>query len=152
MSENIKQLTVGLSLTTDNFTQKMKVVNQQLKTLKSNYKSASADSKSFDNSFVGLATSKKFYHAGEREFSITANQSVSWNAKCEDEVYSGETCKYAGTISTTATVFKGTLAAIYTNSDGRTSNNYANSEVTFSTPAGQSLTLTIGDFLVLSAL
>ena len=48
MSENIKQLTVGLSLTTDNFTQKMKVVNQQLKTLKSNYKSASADSKNFD--------------------------------------------------------------------------------------------------------
>ena len=96
-----------------------------------------------DNSFVGLATSKKFYHAGEREFSITANQSVSWNAKCEDEVYSGETCKYAGTISTTATVFKGTLAAIYTNYDGRTSNRYADIKVTFSTPAGQSLTLTI---------
>ena len=54
MSTNIKQLTVGLTLNTDNFTQKMKVVNQQLKTLKTGYKSASADSKSFDNSFVGL--------------------------------------------------------------------------------------------------
>lgn len=95
-----------------------------------------------DNTFVGLATSKTFYNGAEQEFSITANQNVSWNVKCEDHYYYG-TCTYAGKISSTSTVFKGTLAAIYTNSDGRTSNNYANSEVTFSTPAGQSLTLTI---------
>lgn len=97
-----------------------------------------------NNSFVGLATSKTFYQAGEREFSITANQNVTWNAKCEDDVtYFGATCKYIGKTSSTPTIFKGTLAATYTYSDGRTSNSYANSKVTLSTPAGQSLTLTI---------
>ena len=54
MSDNLKNLTVGVSLDTGNFTNRMKVVNQQLKTLKSNYKSASKDSETFDNSFVGL--------------------------------------------------------------------------------------------------
>ena len=97
-----------------------------------------------NNSFVGLATSKTFYHATEKEFSITANQSVTWNASCEDDVtYYGATCKYIGKTSSTATIFKGTLSATYTNSDGSTSNRYADSKVTLSTPAGQSLTLII---------
>ncbi|MGM9882488.1 MAG: InlB B-repeat-containing protein [Bacilli bacterium] len=97
-----------------------------------------------NNTLVGLSTAKDFYHAGEQEFSITANQNVSWSAKCKNEVtYYGATCKYIGTISTTATIFKGTLVANYTNSDGRTSKGNADSKVTFSTPAGQSLTLTI---------
>lgn len=97
-----------------------------------------------NNSFVGLATSKNFYHAGEKEFSITANQSVSWNARCEDDVtYYGATCKYIGKTRSTATIFKGTLSATYTNSNGSTSNRYADSKVTLNTPAGQSLTLII---------
>ncbi|MDD6879113.1 MAG: InlB B-repeat-containing protein [bacterium] len=95
-----------------------------------------------NNSFVGLATSKTFYHAGEKEFSITANQSVTWNASCEDDVtYYGAACKYIGKTSSTAKIFKGTLSATYTKSDGSTSNSYSNSKVTLSTPAGQSLTL-----------
>ncbi|MGN1000759.1 MAG: hypothetical protein ACI4OG_02355, partial [Bacilli bacterium] len=60
-----------------------------------------------------------------------------------DVTYYGATCKYIGKTSSTSTIFKGTLAATYTYSDGRTSNSYADSKVTFSTPAGQSLTLTI---------
>ena len=97
-----------------------------------------------NNTFVGLGTSKTFYNAGEREFSITANQSVTWNASCEDEVpYLGTTCKYIGKTRSTATIFKGTLSATYTNSNGSTSNRYADSKVTLSTPAGQSLTLII---------
>ena len=97
-----------------------------------------------NNTFVGLGTSKTFYNAGEREFSITANQSVTWNASCEDEVpYLGTTCKYIGKTSSTATIFKGTLSATYTKSDGSTSNNYSNSKVTLSTPAGQSMTILI---------
>ncbi|MGM9876944.1 MAG: InlB B-repeat-containing protein [Bacilli bacterium] len=97
-----------------------------------------------NNTLVGLSTAKDFYHAGEQEFSITANQNVSWSAKCKNEVtYYGATCKYIGTISTTATIFKGTLVANYTNSDGRTSKGNADSKVTFSTPAGQALVLTI---------
>lgn len=98
-----------------------------------------------NDTFVGLATSKNFYHAAEKEFSITANQNVTWNAKCEDDVtYYGATCKYIGKTSSTATIFKGTLLATYTKSDGSSSNSYANSKVTLSTPAGQSLTLIIG--------
>lgn len=97
-----------------------------------------------NNTFVGLGTSKTFYNAGEREFSITANQSVTWNAKCEDEVpYLGTTCKYIGKTSSTPTIFKGTLASIYTNSDGSTSNRSADIKVTFSTLAGQAITLII---------
>lgn len=97
-----------------------------------------------NNTFVGLGTSKTFYNAGEREFSITANQSVTWNASCEDEVpYLGTTCKYIGKTSSTPTIFKGTLASIYTNSDGSTSNRSADIKVTFSTLAGQAITLII---------
>ena len=97
-----------------------------------------------NNTFVGLATSKTFNHGAEKEFSITANQNVTWNAKCEDDVtYYGATCKYIGKTSSTATIFKGTLLATYTKSDGSTSNNYSNSKVTLSTPAGQSMTLII---------
>lgn len=97
-----------------------------------------------NNSLVGLATSKTFYHSGEKEFTITANQSVTWNASCEDDVtYYGATCKYIGKTNSTATIFKGTLSATYTKSDGSTSNSYANSKVTLSTPAGQSLTVLI---------
>ncbi len=97
-----------------------------------------------NNTFVGLGTSKTFYNAGEREFSIAANQSVTWNAKCEDEVpYLGTTCKYIGKTSSTPTIFKGTLASIYTNSDGSTSNRSADIKVTFSTLAGQAITLII---------
>lgn len=97
-----------------------------------------------NNTFVGLGTSKTFYNAGEREFSITANQSVTWNASCEDEVpYLGTTCKYIGKTSSTPTIFKGTLASIYTNSDGSTSNRSADIKVTFSTLAGQAITLVI---------
>lgn len=97
-----------------------------------------------NNTFVGLGTSKTFYNAGEREFSITANQSVTWNAKCEDEVpYLGTTCKYIGKTSSTPTIFNGTLASIYTNSDGSTSNRSADIKVTFSTLAGQAITLII---------
>ena len=95
-----------------------------------------------NNTFVGLGTSNTFYHGGEREFSITANQSVTWNASCEDHYYYG-TCTYAGKTSSTATTFKGTLSATYTKSDGTTSNSYSNSKVTLSTPAGQSMTLII---------
>ena len=96
------------------------------------------------NTFVGLATSKTFNHGAEKEFSITANQNVTWNAKCEDDVtYYGATCKYIGKTSSTATIFKGTLLTTYTKSDGSTSNNYSNSKVTLSTPAGQSMTLII---------
>ncbi|MGM9877817.1 MAG: InlB B-repeat-containing protein [Bacilli bacterium] len=97
-----------------------------------------------DNEFVGLATSKTFYQAEEKEFSITANQNVTWNASCEyDVTYYGSTCKYIGKTSSTSTIFKGTLSAAYTNSDGVTSNGVASSKVTLSTPAGQSLTLII---------
>lgn len=97
-----------------------------------------------NDTFVGLATSKTFYHASEKEFTITANQNVTWNAKCEDDVtYYGATCKYIGKTSSTATIFKGTLSATYTKSDGSTSNSYSNSKVTLSTPAGQSMTLII---------
>ena len=97
-----------------------------------------------NNTFVGLATSKTFNHGAEKEFSITANQNVTWNAKCEDDVtYYGATCKYIGKTSSTATIFKGTLLTTYTKSDGSTSNNYSNSKVTLSTPAGQSMTLII---------
>ncbi|MGN1379128.1 MAG: InlB B-repeat-containing protein [Bacilli bacterium] len=95
-----------------------------------------------NNTFVGLTTSNDFYHAVEQEFSITANQNVSWNVKCEDHYYYG-ICTYTGKISSTSTVFKGTLAAVHTKSDGSTNNSYANNKVTFSTPAGQSLTLAI---------
>lgn len=95
-----------------------------------------------NNTFVGLGTSNTFYHGGEREFSITANQSVTWNASCEDHYYYG-TCTYAGKTSSTATTFKGTLSATYTKSDGTTSNSYSNSKVTLSTPAGQSMTILI---------
>lgn len=97
-----------------------------------------------NNTFVGFGASKTFYNAGEREFSITANQSVTWNAKCEDEVpYLGTTCKYIGKTSSTPTIFKGTLASIYTNSDGSTSNRSADIKATFSTLAGQAITLII---------
>ena len=95
-----------------------------------------------NNTFVGLGTSNTFYHGGEREFSITANQSVTWNASCEDHYYYG-TCTYTGKTSSTATTFKGTLSATYTKSDGTTSNSYSNSKVTLSTPAGQSMTILI---------
>ena len=92
----------------------------------------------------GLEASIKAFEASEKEFTITANQNVTWNAKCEDDVtYYGATCKYIGKTSSTATIFKGTLSATYTNSDGSTSNRYADSKVTLSTPAGQSLTLII---------
>ena len=97
-----------------------------------------------NDTFVGIASSKSFYQAEEKEFTITANQNVSWSAKCEDEVtYYGATCKYMGKTSSTATIFKGTLSATYTKSDGSTSNNYSNSKVTLSTPAGQSMTILI---------
>ncbi|MGM9875958.1 MAG: InlB B-repeat-containing protein [Bacilli bacterium] len=97
-----------------------------------------------NNTFVGSGTSQSFYHAGEKEFSITANQNVTWKAKCEDDVtYYGATCKYIGKTSSTATIFKGTLSATYTKSDGSTSNSYSNSKVALSTPAGQSMTLII---------
>lgn len=97
-----------------------------------------------NNSFVGLATSKTFYHAGEKEFSITANQSVTWSASCEDETdIQRRPCTYAGKTSSTATIFKGTLAVNFTKTDGSLANGYTDSKVTFSTPAGQSLTLII---------
>lgn len=97
-----------------------------------------------NNTLVDLSSSKTFYHAGEKEFSITANQNVIWNAKCEDDVtYYGASCKYIGKTSSTSTIFKGTLAATYTYSDGKASNGYSNSNVAFSTPAGQSLTLNV---------
>ncbi len=96
-----------------------------------------------NNSFVGLASSKNFYHAAEQEFSITANQSVSWNARCVDAVdYASRTCTYIGKTSSTATTFKGTLAANYT-SNSSTSTASADIKVTFTTAAGQSLTATI---------
>ena len=56
MSENIKNLTVGLTLNTNNFSTQMSAVNAKIQGLQQNYKKASADSKNFDNSFVGLSS------------------------------------------------------------------------------------------------
>ena len=97
-----------------------------------------------NNTFVGLGTSPILYNAGEREFSITANQSVTWNASCEDATdIQGRPCTYAGKISSTATTFKGTLAVNFTKTDGTLANSYTNSKVSFSTPAGQSMTILV---------
>ena len=97
-----------------------------------------------NNTFVGLGTSPIFYNAGEREFSITANQSVTWNASCEDATdIQGRPCTYAGKISSTATTFKGTLAVNFTKTDGTLAKGYTNSKVSFSTPAGQSMTILV---------
>ena len=75
---------------------------------------------------------------------IKANQNVSWSTKCEDSYYGS--CTYVGKSSSTSTVFKGTLAATFTNSDGTTTSGpgYSNTTaVTFYTKAGQAIVLTI---------
>ena len=61
-----------------------------------------------------------------------------------DHYYYG-TCTYVGKSSSTSTVFKGTLAATFTNSDGTTTSGpgYSNTTVTFYTKAGQAIVLTI---------
>lgn len=97
-----------------------------------------------NNTFVGLATSKTFHNAAEKEFSIIANQNVTWNVSCEYATDSlRRPCKYAGKISSTKTTFKGTLAANFTKTDGSIATGYTGHKFKFTTPAGQSMTIIV---------
>ncbi|MGN1311956.1 MAG: hypothetical protein ACI4U4_02955, partial [Bacilli bacterium] len=96
----------------------------------------------YNDRYIG--SSQTVEQGATSEFTIKANQDVTWNASCVDAVdYAQRTCTYIGKTSSTATIFKGTLAATYTNPSGSTSNSYANSKVTFYTKAGQAIVLTI---------
>ena len=96
----------------------------------------------YNDRYIG--SSQTVEHGATSEFTIKANQDVSWSTKCEDSYYGS--CTYVGKSSSTSTVFKGTLAATFTNSDGTTTSGpgYSNTTaVTFYTKAGQAIVLTI---------
>ena len=95
----------------------------------------------YNDRYIG--SSQTVYQGATSEFTIKANQDVSWSTKCEDSYYGS--CTYVGKSSSTSTVFKGTLAATFTNSDGTTTSGpgYSNTAVTFYTKAGQAIVLTI---------
>ena len=96
----------------------------------------------YNDRYIG--SSQTVYQGATSEFTIKANQDVSWSTKCEDSYYGS--CTYVGKSSSTSTVFKGTLAATFTNSDGTTTSGpgYSNTTaVTFYTKAGQAIVLTI---------
>lgn len=97
-------------------------------------------SSQYNDRYIGSSQTVK--QGATSEFTIKANQDVSWSTKCEDHYYYG-TCTYKGKTSSTSTTFVGILAATFTSSDGTVRNSYANSKVTFYTTAGQAIVLTI---------
>lgn len=94
----------------------------------------------YNDKYIG--SSQTVYQGATSEFTIKANQDVSWSTKCDDHYYYGS-CTYVGKSSSTSTSFAGTLAVTFTNSDGTVKNNYSNTAVTFYTKAGQAIVLTI---------
>lgn len=97
-------------------------------------------SSQYNDRYIG--SSQTVYQGATSEFTIKANQDVSWSTKCEDHYYYG-TCTYVGKTSSTSTSFVGTLAVTFKNSSGTEKNSYSNTAVTFYTKAGQAIVLTI---------
>lgn len=84
---NIKELNVGINLTTDKFSAAMKQVNQGLKQLSYEYKSASKDSDYFENSFTGLTQKMKlldYQIAGNKQkLELLSNELISTSSNTE---------------------------------------------------------------------
>ncbi|MGN1342437.1 MAG: InlB B-repeat-containing protein [Bacilli bacterium] len=97
-------------------------------------------SSQYNDRYIG--SSQTVYQGATSEFTIKANQDVSWSTSCENHSYYGF-CTYVGKSSSTSTSFAGTLAVTFTNSDGTVTNNYSNTAVTFYTKAGQAIVLNI---------
>lgn len=96
----------------------------------------------YNDSYIGSSQIVK--QGDTRQFSIIANQDVSWDAKCEDATHSYYgACTYTGKTSSSTTSFAGTLGATYKRSDGTVTNLPSSIKVTFSTKAGQAIVLTI---------
>lgn len=96
-----------------------------------------------NNRFIG--STQTVYHDAEQDFTVTANQGVTWNVTC-NPVYSNATCTYTGKRSSTATTFVGGLNASW-NFGGNVSDTKLDATVKFSTKAGQSLSIAINQLI-----
>ena len=84
---NIKELNVGINLTTDKFSTGIKQVNQSLKQLSYEYKQAAKDSDYFENSFTGLTQKMKLLDSqiagNKQKLELLSNELKSTSSNTE---------------------------------------------------------------------